>query len=296
MKPTVFFFLSLLLFQCSAPSKVKEESPDTGEMENLLMTHIFNIETFRLPSGLLVMNEQGKRMAIDSLFLTPKLVVRLDYSCCEKCIQAEIEKIHTLFKGQAARHVVAIGSYEAPRSILAIKKQHNLEFPIFFLPVQEGEYIFPNSLTNLHYPYVFTVDQELKAHHVFIPSSELPDMSVAYYGRVYEILNTEKQPDYHNLFQTRQMDAGTMKMNTEHSFRFSYTNHSDQPILINDIKTTCGCTVPDWDKSPLLPGKTADLVIKFNPNTSGFHAKKIFVYINKSNNPIALLIKAMVME
>lgn len=296
MKTTVFLFLSLFLFQCSTPSKVKEGPSATDEMENLLMTNIFNIETFRLPSGLQVMNEQGKKVAIDNLFLTPKLVVRLDYSCCEKCIQAEIEKIHTLFQGQAARHVIAIASYEAPRSILAVKKQLNLKFPIFFLPVQEGEYIFPNSLTNLHYPYVFTVDEELKAHHLFVPSSTLPDVSDTYYGHVYEILNTEKQPDYRDLFRVRQMDAGKMKINTEHSFRFSYTNHSDQPILINDIKTTCGCTVPNWNKSPLLPGKTAELVIKFNPNTVGFHAKKIFVYINKSNNPIPLLIKAMVME
>jgi hypothetical protein len=48
----------------------------------------------------------------------------------------------------------------------------------------------------------------------------------------------------------------------EHTFAF--TNTGKKPLLISNARSTCGCTVPDWPKEPIMPGKSGVIQVRFN--------------------------------
>lgn len=87
--------------------------------------------------------------------------------------------------------------------------------------------------------------------------SELPDISRSYHKAMFSLLIDTQS---FVLFHKQQIDGGEIKKMRITNFIF-LTNTSDQPVIINDVRTTCGCTVPDWTKDPLLPGKTNTLTI-----------------------------------
>lgn len=48
----------------------------------------------------------------------------------------------------------------------------------------------------------------------------------------------------------------------EHTFKF--TNTGNQPLLITNIQTSCGCTTPTWPRDPIMPGGKGELKVGFN--------------------------------
>lgn len=48
----------------------------------------------------------------------------------------------------------------------------------------------------------------------------------------------------------------------EHTFKF--TNTGNQPLLITNIATSCGCTTPQWPRDPIMPGGKGELKVGFN--------------------------------
>ncbi|MGV3538565.1 MAG: DUF1573 domain-containing protein [Rufibacter sp.] len=66
------------------------------------------------------------------------------------------------------------------------------------------------------------------------------------------------------LFEEQKFDFGKIKQGevVEHTFRF--TNNGSQPLIISNVRTTCGCTATDYPKAPVPPGETASITAKFN--------------------------------
>ncbi|MGL5683522.1 MAG: DUF1573 domain-containing protein [Marinifilaceae bacterium] len=75
----------------------------------------------------------------------------------------------------------------------------------------------------------------------------------------------------------------------EHTFH--YKNMTDKPIIIKDILTSCGCTTPEWTKTPVLPNTYGKITVKFNPkNRTGSFKKSIQIITNVTKkNPILLV-------
>ncbi len=55
------------------------------------------------------------------------------------------------------------------------------------------------------------------------------------------------------------VDAGAI---VEHTFAF--TNTGKVPLVINDARSTCGCTVPEYPKKPIPPGESGEINVRFN--------------------------------
>jgi len=78
---------------------------------------------------------------------------------------------------------------------------------------------------------------------------------------------------------------------------FEFKNTGDAPLIIKDVKSSCGCTVPTKPKDPILPGKTGIIEVQYNMNP-GPISKTITVEsnaVNKENGMVALRIKGTVM-
>ena len=78
-------------------------------------------------------------------------------------------------------------------------------------------------------------------------------------------------------------------------FDYIFENVGDRPLIITDIKVTCGCTKPEWKKAPVMPGKRDTIHVSFDTKGKiGWQDRVLEVYSNDSNSPIKLRFKGMV--
>lgn len=76
---------------------------------------------------------------------------------------------------------------------------------------------------------------------------------------------------------------------------FEFTNTSNKPVKILDVKPSCGCTTPDWSKEEVQPGKSGFIKAEFNPKgRPGFFTKTLTVTTDAETDPFILQIKGSV--
>ncbi len=92
-------------------------------------------------------------------------------------------------------------------------------------------------------------------------------------------------------FKTEVIDYGTIEQNSDGTRIFTFTNSGDAPLLITNVKTSCGCTVPSYSKAPILPGASGELEIKYNTKKLGTFTKTVTVMSNSEGGNKVLKIK-----
>jgi hypothetical protein len=93
------------------------------------------------------------------------------------------------------------------------------------------------------------------------------------------------------------IDYGRVEKDTDDGVRaFEFTNTGDEPLIITDAQSTCGCTVPSYPKEPIMPGKTGKIEVKYNMGVGPIR-KTITIETNATNyeaGRVALKIKGEV--
>lgn len=78
-----------------------------------------------------------------------------------------------------------------------------------------------------------------------------------------------------------------------HSFEF--INKGTTPIILKDVRSSCGCTAPSWSRAPIAPGEKGFIKATFNPkNRPGSFNKSITVTANTNPKTTVLRIKGVV--
>ena len=95
-------------------------------------------------------------------------------------------------------------------------------------------------------------------------------------------------------FAQNEHDFGTLRQNQKAVYAFAFSNPGSSPIIIHNVETSCGCTVPDWPKEPIKPGKKGKILIKYDTSHPWAFSKSITVYYNGKNSPVRLKIKGEV--
>jgi len=84
-------------------------------------------------------------------------------------------------------------------------------------------------------------------------------------------------------FSEKSKDFGNITQGTKVEHTFKLENTGTAPLTISNVATTCGCTVPDWPKTPILPGKSADIKVTFNSaGKMGAQNSVVRIYSNAS--------------
>ena len=79
----------------------------------------------------------------------------------------------------------------------------------------------------------------------------------------------------------------------KHTFKLK--NVGNQPLLITDIRTTCGCTVPTWNKSPIAANANDQVEVKFDTKgKANEQVKKITIIANTFPAETELILRGMV--
>jgi hypothetical protein len=84
-------------------------------------------------------------------------------------------------------------------------------------------------------------------------------------------------------------DYGTMTQGGDGNCVFTVTNDGNDPLIISRCKGSCGCTVPQCQKEPILPGATSSIKVKYDTKRIGPINKSVTITSNASNEPTKVI-------
>jgi hypothetical protein len=95
-------------------------------------------------------------------------------------------------------------------------------------------------------------------------------------------------------FASTVHDYGTIEQGSDGTYEFKFTNQGKTPLILSNVRSSCGCTVPSWTKEPVAPGKEGAIKVVYNTNNVGNFNKSITVTSNAKNAQVVLQIKGNV--
>ena len=106
---------------------------------------------------------------------------------------------------------------------------------------------------------------------------------------------TERLPKM--VFDKEIHDFGTIKAGEKVSYSFRFVNKGGRDLIIKSASGSCGCTVPDFPKEPIPPGREGYIRVMFNSEgKSGMQEKQVTVLANTLPNTITVRVKAEIVQ
>jgi len=97
-------------------------------------------------------------------------------------------------------------------------------------------------------------------------------------------------------FDKTTHDYGTVVKGGDGTCEFKFKNTGVEPLILSNVQSSCGCTVPEWPREPLLKGKSASIKVKYDTNRVGPINKTITVMSNSKGSAVQLKIVGNVVE
>ena len=90
-------------------------------------------------------------------------------------------------------------------------------------------------------------------------------------------------------FEKEFIDYGTIEPSSEGTRVFTFINNGNAPLIIKNVQSSCGCTIPKKPEAPIDPGKKGEILVRYDTNRIGMFSKSIIVTSNANSNPIITL-------
>jgi hypothetical protein len=97
-------------------------------------------------------------------------------------------------------------------------------------------------------------------------------------------------------FAEIEYDFGTIHSGGNAVHYFVFSNMGRVPLVILNVRTSCGCMVPAWPKAPVSTGMKDSLLVEYNTKVKGTFNKIITVQSNAVNAMVELKIKGNVIK
>ena len=92
-------------------------------------------------------------------------------------------------------------------------------------------------------------------------------------------------------------DFGSILQDSENTKVFTFTNTGSEPLIIENAKGSCGCTVPKYPKEPIPPGETGEIEVVYKPGKQkNKQTKNVTITANTEPAKTILTITADVQE
>lgn len=90
-------------------------------------------------------------------------------------------------------------------------------------------------------------------------------------------------------------DFGTVvKEDGKVSYKFFFTNVGEMPLMIFKVETNCGCTAPEWTKTPVPPGQRGYITVTYDPSDGVGEFSKNIIINSNADPAFKLSIKGLV--
>ena len=90
------------------------------------------------------------------------------------------------------------------------------------------------------------------------------------------LANAPKEP----LQITETHNFGTIRRGRPVTHVFQFVNTGTEPIRLENVAASCGCTTPQWSPEPVAPGKSGSITVGYNAATEGEFEKSITLIYN----------------
>lgn len=132
--------------------------------------------------------------------------------------------------------------------------------------------------------------------HLFRTKEKLNTMKklILFFGTLFMMMFTLTANAQTMDFDKMEHDYGTINQGDNGVCEFRFTNNGTEPLIIQNAKGSCGCTVPEWPKEPIAPGESNVIKVKYDTKRVGPINKSVRITTNVSDQPIVLRIKGTV--
>ncbi|MCK5855924.1 MAG: DUF1573 domain-containing protein [Bacteroidales bacterium] len=98
----------------------------------------------------------------------------------------------------------------------------------------------------------------------------------------------------HIKFENTKHDFKVIMQNADGNWEFKFKNSGKEPLIIQGVRSSCGCTVAQRPSKPILPGETASIKVRYDTRRLGVFRKTITVTSNAENGSVVLEVRGEV--
>jgi len=91
-------------------------------------------------------------------------------------------------------------------------------------------------------------------------------------------------------FDKLSHDFGEIERGTEAVAIFTITNQGQAPLVVENVKVSCGCTIVKWNSEPVMPQDTIQIKVSYNSNIVGEIKRSVVVKTNDRKQKRTLLL------
>jgi len=110
------------------------------------------------------------------------------------------------------------------------------------------------------------------------------------------VLRAQNAPGPIMVFEHTEIDYGTVDKGSDPYRKFKFKNAGSEPLIIKEAHSTCGCTIPNFRKEPIMPGEWGELTVRYDTQYPGVFSKAVIVATNEAIGTRTVVIKGNVLE
>ena len=70
---------------------------------------------------------------------------------------------------------------------------------------------------------------------------------------------------------------------------FEIVNTGKEPLLLENVQASCGCTTPEWSREPIAPGATVPIKVGYNAYSEGHFNKTVTIFYNNGQTKALII-------
>ena len=109
-----------------------------------------------------------------------------------------------------------------------------------------------------------------------------------------QVEGKKKKGDAIISFATENHDFGEIPFKGNGEYEFVFRNTGNTPLILTHVKSTCGCTIPEWPSEPINAGEQGIIKVSYDTQRVGTFNKSVYVYSNANNGVQRLYIRGTV--
>jgi hypothetical protein len=87
------------------------------------------------------------------------------------------------------------------------------------------------------------------------------------------------------LFKEESYYFGDIPEGPPVTHEFKFTNTGKEPLILSNVRASCGCTTPSWPKEPILPGKEGSILVTYSTQGRPGTFSKMITITSNADNP-----------
>ncbi len=97
---------------------------------------------------------------------------------------------------------------------------------------------------------------------------------------------TDNRPGPRITFTEDKFEFGDIHQGDQVEHVFEFENTGTAPLILTDVRSTCGCTIPKWPREPIPPGQKSKITVKFNSAGKSGNVNKVVKIVSNAVDPL----------